>query len=574
MKKKVFICIVSIILIIGIILIININKNNKKYEYTIEKLGEANYFLLMKENKYGIIDKQGNIIIDPLYDIIEMPNPSKDIFICKSNYNAESNEYNVQVFNSKKEPILYQYYIVEAIPLNNIENNGFFEKSVLKYKSEGLYGLIDLSGKKITNAIYESIDGFEYKEGMLLVKKSGKYGVININGAVIVKNKYDEITCDGYFNKDSNYNESGYIIGTRTDNGMRYGYIDSNRKILLKNDFNDIYRITDKYDNNIYIVAYKNGKAGLYKNKKIMLKHDYEDILYNADNDLLILQKASKQGVSKFDGTAIVPIEYDNIFFAGNYINAQKGENIDIFDSNGNKDSNTEYISKQNFNNNKYEIVSTSKDEYKVIIKDSDKVIENGYSYIQYLSDNYFMVQKDNLFGIIDDSGKYIIEPKYKIIQLIYDYNIIELINDKNNVILIDNKMKELAEFKEGNIYNIGNFLKVSTSNYVKYINKSGELVENLEAFSNNKLFAFCEKNKWGFKDKDGNIVVKPIYELVTEFNEFGFAGIKSKGLWGSIDENGTVIKNPSYSLNQEPSFINEYYKVDLGYGEPYYTNS
>ena len=98
--------------------------------------------------------------------------------------------------------------------------------------------------------------------------------------------------------------------------------------------------------------------------------------------------------------------------------------------------------------------------------------------------------------------------------------------------------------------------------------------MENLEAFSNNKLFAFCEKNKWGFKDKDGNIVVKPIYELVTEFNEFGFAGIKSKGLWGSIDENGTVIKNPSYSLNQEPSFINEYYKVDLGYGEPYYTNS
>ena len=159
----------------------------------------------MKENKYGIIDKQGNSIIDTLYDIIEMPNPSKDIFICKSNYNAESNEYNVQVFNSKKEPILYQYYIVEAIPLNNIENNGFFEKSVLKYKSEGLYGLIDLSGKKITNAIYESIDGFEYKEGMLLVKKSGKYGVININGAVIVKNKYDEITCDGYFNKDLNY---------------------------------------------------------------------------------------------------------------------------------------------------------------------------------------------------------------------------------------------------------------------------------------------------------------------------------------------------------------------------------
>ena len=30
-------------------------------------------------------------------------------------------------------------------------------------------------------------------------------------------------------------------------------------------------------------------------------------------------------------------------------------------------------------------------------------------------------------------------------------------------------------------------------------------------------------------RDKDGNIVVKPIYDMVTEFNEYGYAGIKSK---------------------------------------------
>ena len=62
-----------------------------------------------------------------------------------------------------------------------------YEKSVLKYSKNGKYGIIDLNGKKITNAVYEEIDTLQFKEGELLVKKDGKYGVINIKGATLVK---------------------------------------------------------------------------------------------------------------------------------------------------------------------------------------------------------------------------------------------------------------------------------------------------------------------------------------------------------------------------------------------------
>ena len=40
----------------------------------------------MQDNKYGVINKNGDIVIDANYDIIEIPNPAKDIFICKNNY--------------------------------------------------------------------------------------------------------------------------------------------------------------------------------------------------------------------------------------------------------------------------------------------------------------------------------------------------------------------------------------------------------------------------------------------------------------------------------------------------------
>ena len=576
MKKKVIVVLSIIILIIGIISIIKYNKNKSKFNYTIEQISEVNYFLLMQNNKYGVINKNGDIVVDPVYDVVEIPNASKPVFICKGNYDQNSGEYNIQVFNDKKEPILYQYYTVEAIKLNNVESNGNYEKSVLKYKSDNKYGLIDFSGNKITDAIYDSIEGFNYREGILLVKKSDKYGIINIKGASIIKPKYDEILCDEYYTTDSKYDKSGYIVGTKTDKGMRYGYIDGiKRKQILKNEYNDIYRITDKIDdNNIYLVAFKDGKAGVYQNKKKIINNEYEDILYDANNDLLTLQKTSKQGVSKFDGTTIIPIEYDNIFFAGEYINAQKGDKIDIYNFDGTKE-NSEYISRKSVADKKYEIVSTSDDKYKIINNENNKVIDDNYQYVQYLFKNYFSVTKDNKYGIIDSDGNTILDFKYNIVRLLENSNVIQVIDDKSNIELLDENLKSITKIKDANIYTYDNYFKVYSDDSVQYFDKSGKKLESKDVFPNNKLFAYNERNKWGFKDKDGNIVVKPIYDMVTEFNEYGYAGIKSKNKWGSINENGDVIKEPTYEVESNiiPSFIKEYYQVDLGYGEPYYTN-
>ena len=576
MKKKIIVVLSIIILIIGIISIIKYNKNKSKFNYTIEQISEVNYFLLMQNNKYGVINKNGDIVVDPIYDVVEIPNASKPVFICKGNYDQNSGEYNIQVFNDKKEPILYQYYTVEAIKLNNVESNGNYEKSVLKYKSDNKYGLIDFSGNKITDAIYDSIEGFNYREGILLVKKSDKYGIINIKGASIIKPKYDEILCDEYYTTDSKYDKSGYIVGTKTDKGMRYGYIDGiKRKQILKNEYNDIYRITDKIDdNNIYLVAFKDGKAGVYQNKKKIINNEYEDILYDANNDLLTLQKTSKQGVSKFDGTTIIPIEYDNIFFAGEYINAQKGDKIDIYNFDGTKE-NSEYISRKSVADKKYEIVSTSDDKYKIINNENNKVIDDNYQYVQYLFKNYFSVAKDNKYGIIDSDGNTILDFKYNIVQLLENSNVIQVIDDKSNIELLDENLKSIIKIKDANIYTYDNYFKVYSDDIVQYFDKSGKKLESKDVFPNNKLFAYKERNKWGFKDKDGNIVVKPIYDMVTEFNEYGYAGIKSKNKWGSINENGDVIKEPTYEVESNiiPSFIKEYYQVDLGYGEPYYTN-
>ena len=60
-----------------------------------------------------------------------------------------------------------------------------------------------------------------------------------------------------------------------------------------------------KPERNGALVAFENGRAGFYKNNKNVIKHDYEDIGYDINNNCLILQKDSKQGIADFEGNII-----------------------------------------------------------------------------------------------------------------------------------------------------------------------------------------------------------------------------------------------------------------------------
>lgn len=570
MKKSFFKVLVVLVFIIGIVFIVKNNKYKKSLKYSIEKIENEKYFLMMDNSKYGVIDKNGQVIIQPKYDIIEIPNPEKAVFICKDNYDDKTKEYNVEVYDDSQNRILYQYYIVEAIGLNVVAENGTYEKSVLKYKSNNKYGLIDFSGNKITDAVYDEIEGFECKEGMLLTKKNGKYGIININGAQILKEKYDEILCDSYYDENDKYDKAGYIVGIKTKDGMRYGYVDSNRKEILKCKYTEIYRINEKKEN-IYLIVFENGRAGLYENKKKIIENLYEDLSYNSRMDLLILQRGAKLGVSKFDGTEVLPIEYDNVYFIGNNINAQKGEDIYIFDTNGKLDQ-SGYIEYHKVADGKYSIAVTSSEEY--IIMSGDEIIKDNYSYIQYLFKDYFYVNQNNKSGIIDSNGRILIDIKYNVVQRLSNSNIIRLIDSEGTTILLDDSLNEIMKLKNAEVIFYNDYFKIESKDGIYYIDKEGKLLEGKDLFANNKLFMFCENSKCGFKDKSGKIVIPNIYDKATEFNKYGYAGINLGGKWGVIDENGKVIIEPKYKINQirEPIFIGEYYKVDNGYGNSYYT--
>lgn len=455
MKKNIIFISIIIIVVSMISIFIITRKHKDKLKYELEVVTNIDYMLFSENNKFGVINKNGEIIIPSIYDEIQIPNPSKPLFICMYDYNEQKQQYNIKVLNEKSEQILYQYVVVEAIKINSGTSNIPYEKSVLKYKENGKYGLIDFNGNIVLKARYDEINGLDYNEGLLLVKKNEKYGVININGAIVVKEKYDIIQSDGYYEEENDYKKSGFIVGKKTDSGYRYGYINCSGKKVLDNKYNQIERIQNiNKTDDIYLVAFENGRAGFYKNNKNVIKHDYEDIGYDINNNCLILQKDSKQGIADFEGNIIIDIQYDNIFISGKYINAQKGDNVEIYDYTTKQKMNLENVIGVNqILNSNYIIAITRDEKYKIYDNLNNEFKGKEYDYLEYLYDDYFIASNNGKYGIIDKNGTKIQDFKYDVIRKIGDTKIVQasiIKENKTDLLVLD---KKILSIKNAEIY-------------------------------------------------------------------------------------------------------------------------
>jgi len=335
-KAMILIFILAIILIIAAVIY-----NYLKMKYEVEEVLEEKYLILVQDEKVGVADKEGNVIIDPQYIEVQIPNPSKAIFVCFYDYNWDTGEYRTKVINEQGTELFTKYNRVEAISLVDVNTNMPYEKSVLKYEQDGKYGLIDLKGNIVVKATYDSIEGLRNKEGELLISKDGKYGVINTKGAELVKTKYDYISGDEYYTENSKYALSGYILGMKTEDGYRYGYMNYKRKVLLKTEYNEIMRLGgigwEDTDKDIILLAKKDGQYGLIKNKKVIIDFRYQSIDYTGVENLFLVTRNTKTGIYNSYGEKILAVKYDEVEIHDTYIKTKFNNETAYYNLLGNR---------------------------------------------------------------------------------------------------------------------------------------------------------------------------------------------------------------------------------------------
>ena len=566
MNKKIRWIIIGIVAVIIIAISIMAIINEVQLHYKVEEISEYNYFTLEQNQKYGVIDKNGNIVIEAEYEAVQIPNPSKAIFVCVKEYNENTKEYETVVYNEKKEVLFSNYKNVQSISIYTNVNSTPYEKSVLTYKENGKYGLINLEGKQITKPVYDEISSINYKEGTFLVKQNELEGIINMKGKVIIKCEYESVTSDNYYSENGYNKQAGFIVSKKTEDGYRYGYVNYRGTIILNPIYTQLERVTEiANEKGVYFIAFKNGQAGLLKNNKEILNYEYEDIQYNVLGSIFVTKRNGKYGAVNQEGTTVLYPEYDNVYTGGMYLNALKDKDIFIFDLNGNKIETNE-VSKTKTENANYYITIDKNNKYKVVDSKDNIIIDKDYTYIEYLPGDYFIVERDSKSGIIDSNGKSVIELKYDSISRINETDILQMEKDRN-IALYNLNMKEIVSMDNAIVKEVKDekaYILLYSDTDFKYLDKKGNILTSQNLFENNSLFAKNINGKWGFVDKDGNLKVQNDYELVTDFNKYGFAGIKKDGKWGSINQNGEIVQEPTYDLKRNiPEFVGKYYRVN-----------
>lgn len=460
MSKKTSIIIICIIIVISLGISIYI-PNRDKIEETEDS--SVTYFLIEKEGKYGI-GQNDEIIIKPQYDNIIIPNEHRAVFLCSSE------EGESKFVNSENREIFKEY---EKVSLIEVYENKY-EKNILTYYKDGKYGLLGITGKVITENKYEEIYSLGYKEGEVIVKENNKYGIIDEKGNVKIKNEYDAISSDEYYTKENEYKKSGYVVQKTTSEGYRYGYYDSEGIQVLKEEYNQIKRLTQIQSNDIYLIAAKNGQYGVFINNSKIINTQYQQIEYNSDMEIFIVERTGKYGIININGLEIIKPEYPELQIKGMYIYTVNGEEKKVWDTNG-KEVNISFDTVIQKTNSEY-YIKNEEGNYSILNSNFEQISENNFKYIEYAYNDYFIATNEqDKTGIIDSEGN---------VHISYYYDVIQVMKGKKVIQCIDFST-DFMTFYDKDLYIITEMLNAEIKYYedsfliYNYENENGLLLDN-----------------------------------------------------------------------------------------------
>ncbi len=466
--KKVFAVIVAIIVIIMCIVMLKgiLSKDTKQ-----GKIVSKDYFASYQNNKWGVIDSNGDNVIDPSYaEMIIVPNSKNDVFLCTYDVDYDNNTYKTKALNSENKEIFTEYDHVEAISNKDTDNNLWYENDVVRVEKNGLYGLIDLSGKELLQCEYDKIEAIEGVQNTFKITKDGKVGIADDKGNVLITPSYAEIT-----NLDKDRSQ-GFIV--KSSDG-KYGIVDTANKQVLETKYDTVEKI---YRNDYYVVI-ENGKQEVVKkagDKVLSGNYDkIEAILQNPENGIIYKQK-EKYGIMNLSGDVVIKPEYEKLKEgASGSIIAKKDSKYGIIDLQGNQKVEFKY---QNLSyNEKADLYIAEDDQYENEILDSNyQVKQTGYL-IELNTDKGYMELNQN------NSYKY--------------YNF------------------KFEEQNAENIFTSNTLFASKKDGKYGFVDKNGKTVVDYiydDVTSQNSYgYAGIKKDgKWGAIDKDGKVVKEPTYNL------------------------------------------------------------
>lgn len=302
--------------------------------------------------------------------------------------------------------------------------------------------------------------------------------MINNKGCELIPFEYDEIEGDKYYS-EGGYRSSGYIVKKKTEEGYRYGYINSKWKKVVDLEYSSISRILDTGVEDIYLIAEKKGQFGILKGKDEQTDFMYQAIVYNKEARLLAVQRNEKYGVINLKGDTVVNVEYSNIKFNGMYVVARAEGNDVYFNEKGEKIENGLTGMRRISEIDMY-ITTDQNNLYGLVDSEGRHVVENQYLYLDYAFGNYFIAYKEGQgSGVIDNENNVILPFEYDILSKVGEKDLIKGVKmQKGNdeTIIFSKGLEKITSLIDAQIALNDDYIKVYNEDTEIYIDNSGNI--------------------------------------------------------------------------------------------------
>ncbi len=227
------------------------------------------------DDKWGIIDLQGNWLIRPKYKMISQQTKNLIIVEDKGGY---------KLINTEMGSTIAEYEKIKD-----------FEEGLAPYMSGGIWGFMDYNGSIIIPPQFEAAYGFT--DGLALVRKNDRQQYIDKTGQAVFQLKSD--WSGGIFAEG--------LARVRVKDNL-YGFINKKGKMVIAAKFRDA------------AIGFSEGFAGVYyqgrwgfidKTGKFIVEPKYDDVAGFSDG-LGSVELNGKSGFVDRTGRVVIPLIYDS----------------------------------------------------------------------------------------------------------------------------------------------------------------------------------------------------------------------------------------------------------------------
>ena len=357
---------------------------------------------------------------------------------------------------------------------------------ILGYKENGLWGLMTLENEQIGPPEYQNL----YPLNRQLVAASKlentqhieRYGIIDLQGNTVLDFEF------GWLSMFNNH-----IIASKSlENTWIYG--------MINLSFQEV-------------VPFKYTK------------------IKPLNNQFAIITEGNKSGLINASGEVVAAPKYHQIELQGNRFRGK------LFDTYEIRNEQNQLLASEQLQSleSATDGVLLARGGYSNRLIASDGKVITNHENTEFLdfTDTWAVIKRNELYGLVDLTGKELLSPKYKLIWVIE--NFAGLQHSSGEWKLLNTELQEVTK---------------------RDYQQIDPVTEG--------LFPMMRQNSWGFIDQTGIEVIPPQYQEVGTFND-GQAFAKYLGSWGVIDANGNWLIKPRYDKLEKVN--NQIYLFEEGSG-------